>query len=410
MNLQKTSARCGLVRTMVVASIVTASLALAACTPSSFQNFAAATLAPQSAASLTPASQPLTSASLARPTEDAAGTVGPALASERVHALAATLAADLAGRCPMGDAGDHAAFDQCRSAMMTGGKLDLKLAAYTLWGPPHSEPDRPLREATSTRVWPDTLVGVYLPLFMFSGTHAVTHVKAEKLYRIELGARFRNRLPPGQFPYRFWYGDEEWRAYEKAAAIVFWVEPLKLTVRFVQFAPGAASSRATPSEAVTPAKFDGTWMWPAQNGQAAARDTLLAGQFGSANPHLEQVESTWNALALSLREGQCLSCHVPSNPNSMKRLVLLQTPLHAASEIKRVLGTVKRGSMPLSEISNVPEDLDPQVKALLLARGAAFEKAMETARAWEGSQRNPKSAPVASTDVSKRAVAVRQGP
>jgi hypothetical protein len=37
----------------------------------------------------------------------------------------------------------------------------------------------------------------------------------------------------------------------------------------------------------------------------------------------------------------CSNCHVPDNPEKMKRLVLLQTPAHEAAEIRRVMAEVR---------------------------------------------------------------------
>src|SRR5262249_18934693 len=46
-------------------------------------------------------------------------------------------------------------------------------------------------------------------------------------------------------------------------------------------------------------------------------------------------------------EGHCNDCYGPENPNRMKRLVLLQTPAHAASEIKRFMKVVRDNDMPV---------------------------------------------------------------
>jgi hypothetical protein len=66
----------------------------------------------------------------------------------------------------------------------------------------------------------------------------------------------------------------------------------------------------------------------------------------------------------------------------MKRLVLLQTPAHAAAEIKRVMAAVRNNRMPLDEIG-IEKELDAATKAVLLGFGAAFESTVAAAYAWE---------------------------
>lgn len=55
------------------------------------------------------------------------------------------------------------------------------------------------------------------------------------------------------------------------------------------------------------------------------------------------------AAVLALRDGECDDCHFPRNPKTIERLVLLQTPAHAAAEIKRILHSVRSGEMPEDE-------------------------------------------------------------
>ena len=51
-----------------------------------------------------------------------------------------------------------------------------------------------------------------------------------------------------------------------------------------------------------------------------------------------------------MRTGHCNGCHVPNNPSRMSRLVLLQTPVHAASEIKRIMRSVRDNEMPIDDL------------------------------------------------------------
>jgi hypothetical protein len=76
---------------------------------------------------------------------------------------------------------------------------------------------------------------------------------------------------------------------------------------------------------------------------------------------------------------------VPSNPDGMKRLVLLQSPAHASGEIQRVLKSVRERKMPLDDLG-MEKELDPQLVKVLLDKGGEFEKAVLAAREWERAQ------------------------
>lgn len=374
------------------------SLLLASCTPPDERNFyTTAAIAPASA----PAENPSTtsaswkSAVQVKPAATAtASSVSPdtksrPAAAEKVRELAAAIAAELAERCPYADVADQTAFEACKKAMYGGSKLRTSLSGITLWGRQHRDPETALKDTNLTQFGPEVLTGMYMPLFMFSGKNEVTYSPKEKLYRVELGVRFRNRLQPGQFPYPFWHEDEKWGTYEKANALLLWVDPKDTKVRVAQFSFRGTLEPGSPNAVVAQAKFNGQWMWTDSKGQQQPKVTLFDGLYHPENPYLKKLDSSYRELALSLREGQCTACHVPDNPNKMKKLVLMQTPAHAASEIKRIMSTVKRGSMPLNEVSGVEEPLTGEIKGKLLARAAAFEKLVDAAKAWEAMKAKP---------------------
>ena len=65
----------------------------------------------------------------------------------------------------------------------------------------------------------------------------------------------------------------------------------------------------------------------------------------------------------------------------------MQTPVHAAGEIKRIMQVVREEKMPLDD-AGLYKELDPDVKAALLTYGAAFESVIDAAREWEA--KNPR--------------------
>ncbi len=381
-----------------IRAVLAVSLLLASCTPPDERNFyTTAAISPGSGSSDGPSTETAgwQSAVQIKPTVAATASAAPAetksrpAAADKVRELAAAIAAELAERCPFSDVADQTAFDACKKAMYGGSKLRASLSGNTLWGRQHRDPETALKDTNLTQFGPEVLTGMYMPLFMFSGKNEVTYSPKEKLYRVELGVRFRNRLQPGQFPYPFWHEDEKWGTYEKANALLLWVDPKDTKVRVAQFSMRGTLEPASPNAVVAQAKFNGQWMWTDAQGQQQPKVTLFDGLYHPENPYLKKLDASYRELALSLREGQCTACHVPNNPNKMKRLVLMQTPAHAASEIKRIMSTVKRGSMPLNEVSGVEEPLSGEIKGKLLARAAAFEKLVDAAKAWEAMKAKP---------------------
>lgn len=305
------------------------------------------------------------------------------------------LASYLSAICPKADAASQAAFDACRKAMFTSSHVHNTLSPFTLWGR-QKDPALLLKEASLTQLAPDALAGMYMPLFMFDGTYTVTYSERNGLYLARLGVGFRNRLQPGQFPYPFWHESNKWSMYQNAKAMLFWIDPKSKKARVVQFTPFGEGEPVQPVVLITPPAFDDKWMWTDPQGKTQPAVTLFDGLFSEANPFKAGMETSYRALALSLRESQCLQCHIPSNPNRSTKLVLLQSPAHAAAEIKRLIKQVRGDRMPVDEFG-LEESLAPHLKADLLQRGLAFEHFVDQAHAWERAQNTLSTAPVGST-------------
>ena len=221
---------------------------------------------------------------------------------------------------------------------------------------------------------------------MFSGDYEIGFDQTERLYRARVPALFRNALDPGQYPYPFWHDAKKWADYQAANQVTFWIDPGKIKVVMMQF---SAQGKRDPRLASVPfarPPFDGKWMWTDAQGRTQPQPTLFVGLMRGSNPYLGQLEDTFRDLAGALRKGTCHECHAPDNYAGTKRLTLMQTPVHAAGEIKRIMQAVRDDKMPLDDVGLFKE-MDPAVKAALLQYGTAFESAVDAAREWE--TRNP---------------------
>ncbi|HMH16733.1 MAG TPA: hypothetical protein VK572_01165 [Burkholderiales bacterium] len=300
----------------------------------------------------------------------------------QIERFAADLAADLARLCPPAQPGDQAAFDRCRQGLFQDSMLRRDLAPRLLWGRVHKDAGTSLKETTLTQFAPDVLAGLYLPLFMFNGRHTVEYDAREGLFLVRMETAFRNRLAPGQFPYPFWHDDAKWNTYQKANSVLFWIDPKTIKVKIAQFTDRGATPSVVSSGPVQQAKFDDKWMWTDAAGRVQPQVTLFDGLFRAENPYLPKLDTAYKTFALRMRDAQCDSCHVPSNPDKMKRLVLLQTPAHAAGEIERLMKAVRDDKMPLDDMG-IEQPLEPKLKSALLESGGAFETLVRAAKDWE---------------------------
>ncbi len=309
----------------------------------------------------------------------------PAAAGEdpqgRVIKAAARIADELAQLCPVADAADQAAFDRCRAGLFRDSQFKRSLQSYVLWGR-QRDPAAKLSDTKLTQFGPDVLAGMYVPLFMFNGQFNVNYVERDGLYQIRLETAFRNGLTPGQFPYPFWHDSEKWGMYEKANDLILWWDLKTDRVKAAQFTVFGAHAPIQASAHVTPPKFDGQWRWTDANGRSQPTVTVFDGLMRPDNPYIGKLDAAYKSFALRMRESQCMDCHVPNNPDGMKRLVLLQTPMHAAAEIKRVMDSVRKDRMPRDELG-MENPLDAHTKEALLNEGAAFERLVDLAKQWE---------------------------
>ena len=299
--------------------------------------------------------------------------------------MASEVALELQRVCPPASPSDQVAFDKCRRSLFGDSALRRSLAPRLLWGRRHQDAGAMLKDTNLTQFAPDVIAGLYLSLFMFSGEHTLEYVDRERMYLIRLQAGFRNRLAPGQFPYPFWHDEAKWGVYQAANLVLLWVDPKAAKIVIGQFTERGSGSAVVSTEPVKP-KFDGKWMWVDKDGRIQPQVTLFDGLFRDDNPYLSKLDGAYRTLALRMRDAQCETCHMPHNPTSMRRLVLMHTPAHAAGEIARMMKAVREDRMPLDE-TGVEQPLNPALKRALLDSGAEFEALVRAAKGWEAARR-----------------------
>lgn len=297
--------------------------------------------------------------------------------------VASQLVNELASICPMEDPSDLVAFDKCREGIMNSVVVSENMDDRILWG--GKKANKTLSETVLTEMAAPVWQSMYLSLMMFTGYSEVSFDKKENKVVLRAEARFRNQLMPGNYPYPFWHSDGKWKAYQGANEVVFFIEIEDAKVAAVVRSPRGRKNPKLDSKfvgALTNFKED-EWMWKDGKGELQPKVTLFDGLYSSKNPHLLSIESTYKSLALRMRNNNCMACHVPNNPEDAEKLLLLQTPAHAAGEIDDIIRTVRAGVMPMKFIGGKEGIEDPKEKGLFLVSAEAFKLALDNAAEWE---------------------------
>ena len=146
-------------------------------------------------------------------------------------------------------------------------------------------------------------------------------------------------------------------------------------------AAGSEERRGTFVHVNTPA-FDGNWQWRDADGNQQPHVSLFSARYSPANPFLPELDKTYRAFALRLRDESCLECHTPANKAESERLVLLQTPMHAAGEVENVIDAVTRKEMPQDDIG-LRKDMPVEHRTAILTAAVSFRDELARANEWE---------------------------
>jgi hypothetical protein len=190
----------------------------------------------------------------------------------------------------------------------------------------------------------DVFKGNYLPLLAFTGRWSARRDDKDPVDVIQLEAYFRNALPEGDYPYPIWHDAGHWASHESMNCINLYLDATGAIFLVTRSADSDEAHRG-PYEKTVRSNFDGRWQWTDATGQAQPRAMLLSARFHLEKPHVPKLNSAYRSFASEMRQGSCLSCHTPSNSAEAERLVLLQTPLHAAGEIESVIRSVSDSAM-----------------------------------------------------------------
>jgi hypothetical protein len=314
-----------------------------------------------------------------------------ALSHDELEKLAVGLAAKLSRDCPQAPYGDSASFQACSLALSHS--TDLPFANDVLWG--GDQANFRIKKRKLTHFNPTVFRSMYLPLMIYTGRFSLGRDEQEKLDIVRLEAYFRNELPAGEYPYPFWHSADKWNDYETMNIVNFYLDEKGRIVVVTRSADGKDENRGAYANVRPPAFVKDQWTWTDASGRAQPVVSLFSWRYQSANPRLASLDKTYRTFAANMREASCISCHNPANTQGVNWLTLLQTPVHAAGEVGRVIKAVQDGVMPQDDIG-LRKEIEPKLREAILRSAKAFQSDLNAADAWEASKPAQRPAAAAS--------------
>lgn len=289
------------------------------------------------------------------------------------------IAAAILEASPLADPADARARD---AAAFKLSQLSVLLDAsedHILWSA--YDPQKGVDPEANTAIFLHPLVWakLYLSEFVFSGEPEIR--QEGDFVVLELPARFRGGLDPGEHPHPFWHTADEWNSYAGTSSIllVFYGDRL-----------AAAYHRASANPGAFPApKWDGRWRWTGAKGAEQPRTAMFSYLLSPDNPHASNLDLAYRRLEVSLSSNKCIRCHLPDNEKGAQTLVLLGYPGQSLTARHSLSAVLREMSMPPGDEDRgiEPGIHDEAVRSAFIQLGDEFEQAAEAALKFEEQRR-----------------------
>jgi len=288
------------------------------------------------------------------------------------------LAQALARACPPADGADVRARDAAAEQLARCSEILDYTGERILWGgfdaAKGCDPDLYRLTEFSPFVW----TKIYLSTFTFTGPHTV---RQEGRYTVlEVPARFRAGLDPGDYAYPFWHSARKWQEYAETHAVLFVFDRGRLVAALRKADPAAAAAATAPP-------WDGHWRWADAAGHEQPRVALFSYLFSRDNPSLRGVDDAYRKLEAAFRSQNCISCHAPDNVAKAHPLTLLNYPNQALAARHTLVEALRRNRMPPADVLTGVEAgiADESARQDLLRLAEEFEREAEAALSYERS-------------------------
>jgi hypothetical protein len=286
----------------------------------------------------------------------------------------------LVAACPAADPADVGARDAAAARLARCTALLDATGERVLWGGFDAAKGCDLDHYDLTEFSPFVWAKIYLSTFTFAGPHSV---RQEGRYTaLEVPARFRGGLDPGDYPYPFWHSAQKWQAYVDTRSVVFVFDRERLVGALRKADPGSDTATATARP------WDGHWRWADAEGHEQPRVALFSYLFSRDNPSLRGVDDAYRKLEAAFRSQNCISCHAPDNVAKAHPLTLLNYPNQALAARHTLVEALRRNRMPPADVLTGVEAgiADESARQDLLRLAEEFEREAEAALSYERSQ------------------------
>jgi len=236
-----------------------------------------------------------------------------------------------------------------------------------------------------TELNPVVWAKLYLSTFMFPGQYTIH--REGRFTVLELDAKFRSDMDPGEYPYPFWHSPNKWTAYVKVQSVMLIFEPGRL-IACMRRSPDPLSVEQVRKP------WDTNWKWTDAHGDPQPRVSLYSYLFSKDNPHVAPLEKSYRELETHFRAQNCTLCHEPDNRSRINDLLLLGFP-NQALVMRRTLVAILEGNEmpPGSALAHEPQGVqDPKALADMTRLAKEFSREADAAFAYEQAHR-PAPAP-----------------
>jgi hypothetical protein len=292
------------------------------------------------------------------------------------------IAKELAAASPMADPSDMHARDLAGDNLSRIADLQRAIGEQILWGGYDEKLgfDIPQYKITAFNgfVW----AKLYLSTYMFPGPYEIQKEGARTI--LEVRAKFRDGLDPGDYPYPFWHSPKKWQGYLDTQAVIFLFEGDHLIAGF-------RKAIHDPAEPLAQKPWDGRWHWENAAGQAEPRVSLYTYLLSPQNPHGASLDQAYRELEGRFRAHECLTCHSPDNVARSAKLFMLNYPNQALAGRHELMTVLAKDAMPPLDAdtgrSAGLHDEDARQELLRLAR--KFEAEGDAALEYEHAHASP---------------------
>ena len=290
------------------------------------------------------------------------------------------IADEFAAASPLAAPNDSTARDA--AAVRLTGCREFRVAAgeKVIWGGFDPAKGYDPKAYLLTEFDPLVWLKLYASTFMFTGEREVRQDGPYTL--LELKAKFRSQLDPGDYPYPFWHNAKKWQGYVNLASVVFVFQGDKIVAVY-------RMSKADPEKSVAERPWDGQWHWTDAEGRAQPRVSLFSYLFAADNPYRASVDEAYRNFEGKFRAQNCQNCHGPDNQGKSKELFLMVYPNQSLIGRHRLVKILKENKMPPEDAEkHHPAGIeDRATRSELIGLAQAFVRQADAAVAFESSRK-----------------------